>query len=513
MIKTTGKHKNYELMEYVNDVNREHVEVLQELNVNGIMDTSYTYGNEWFTGDIGSYLYDPRGSVSGLTDEEGMLWQSYRYDPFGNIDFGKPDHNNIYAYNAENYNGNTEHQYLRARYYDTDTADFLTEDSYLGAVKDPLSLNRYNYVKSSPPNYTDPSGHWTNPLTAAKNAAQNAYDQLRAYVEQYISIDGNIVTISIGTGDNSLTTKIEMAEGLSATEICELAISFAIGAIIQHAQFFHILGPTTVIGGLPNKYILDFLAKIGAEDYLVEYFLNSQMYYLGKYASALFNIMVANTELSVSSPIMDKAKGLLNSSGQQQLDSTPELKQNQMGASAGILAGAALTNDTITALIAIGVAGISSLLGGIEIVVVIAGTVTTVLMAGENSAMGQAYLESSRDKIEEGGSEAGITSEDVNWDVDDNIKHHVANGSGGRHRDPWKKFGFDPDDPKFFSAILPFLKQVIDEGTKYNEVSVAEGKVMYYSKYFAEKGYEIIVKIFENPEGAKVLSDAYINTR
>ena len=44
MIKTTGKQKNYELVEYVNDVNRDHAEVLMELNINGIMDTAYSYG-------------------------------------------------------------------------------------------------------------------------------------------------------------------------------------------------------------------------------------------------------------------------------------------------------------------------------------------------------------------------------------------------------------------------------------------------------------------------------------
>ena len=51
MIKTTGKEKNYELVEYVNDVNREHVEVLMELNINGIMDTAYSYGNERLTNE------------------------------------------------------------------------------------------------------------------------------------------------------------------------------------------------------------------------------------------------------------------------------------------------------------------------------------------------------------------------------------------------------------------------------------------------------------------------------
>ncbi len=52
-------------------------------------------------------------------------------------------------------------QYLRARYYCPTTADFLTEDSYLGNIIDPLTLNRYNYVKSSPLNYVDPSGHYS----------------------------------------------------------------------------------------------------------------------------------------------------------------------------------------------------------------------------------------------------------------------------------------------------------------------------------------------------------------
>lgn len=90
MIKTTGKHNNYELIEYVNDMNWEHAEVLMELNVNGIMDTAYSYGNERltrgrFTGWTGYYTYDPRGSVSGVTDREGMIWQSCRYDVFGNI--------------------------------------------------------------------------------------------------------------------------------------------------------------------------------------------------------------------------------------------------------------------------------------------------------------------------------------------------------------------------------------------------------------------------------------------
>lgn len=134
-----------------------------ELNINGIMDTAYSYGNERLTDErftewTGYYTYDPGGSVTGVTDSKGMFWQSYRYNANGDLTFGKPQYNNVYSYNAESYNPNMESQYLRARYYNVPNGNFLTEDSYLGNITDPLTLNRYNYVKSSPLNYLDPTG-------------------------------------------------------------------------------------------------------------------------------------------------------------------------------------------------------------------------------------------------------------------------------------------------------------------------------------------------------------------
>ena len=170
-IKTTGKEKNYELIEYLNDVNREHAEVLVEQNINGRTDISYIYGAEInggfdrisldrFDGSTGYYLYDARGSVSGVTNEEGQVYQSYRYSVTGEITFGAPQYENEYTYNGESYNPNIQSQYLRARYYCVVTATFLTEDSYLGNQTEPLTLNRYNYCVSSYLNYTDPSGNW-----------------------------------------------------------------------------------------------------------------------------------------------------------------------------------------------------------------------------------------------------------------------------------------------------------------------------------------------------------------
>ncbi len=67
---------------------------------------------------------------------------------------------NEYTYNGESYNPNIESQYLRARYYNVTTTAFITEDSYLGDITEPLTLNRYNYCVSSPLNYVDPSGFY-----------------------------------------------------------------------------------------------------------------------------------------------------------------------------------------------------------------------------------------------------------------------------------------------------------------------------------------------------------------
>ena len=172
MIKTTGKDKDYELIEYILNVNTQYTQVLMELNENGAMDAVYTYGvsrltEDRFTGESNFYLYDPAGNVAGITDQDGYLWQSYRYDAFGNATFGSPQYDNEYTFNAESYNPNIQSQYLRARYYDMVKGNFLTEDSYLGDIRNPLTLNRYSYCIGNPLFYDDPSGHEINPFVAS----------------------------------------------------------------------------------------------------------------------------------------------------------------------------------------------------------------------------------------------------------------------------------------------------------------------------------------------------------
>ena len=153
----------YEERNYVNDVNREHTEVLETYDHDGKARETYSYGkgrasylnNQ--TGDSYNYLTNQSGSVTGLT-KDGQAVASSRYNLYGARKTSTDTTGNPFAYNGEA-RDDTGLDYLRARYYDSQGGTFLTEDSYPGEDTDPLSQNLYSYVQNNPVNYTDPSGH------------------------------------------------------------------------------------------------------------------------------------------------------------------------------------------------------------------------------------------------------------------------------------------------------------------------------------------------------------------
>ena len=153
----------YEERNYVNDINREHTEVLETYDHDGKARETYSYGkgrasylnNQ--TGDSYNYLTNQSGSVTGLT-KDGQAVASSSYNLYGARKTSTDTTGNPFAYNGES-RDDTGLDYLRARYYDSQGGTFLTEDSYPGEVTDPLSQNRYSYVQNNPVNYTDPSGH------------------------------------------------------------------------------------------------------------------------------------------------------------------------------------------------------------------------------------------------------------------------------------------------------------------------------------------------------------------
>ncbi|MFC5404398.1 S8 family serine peptidase, partial [Cohnella soli] len=140
----------------------------------------HLYGLNLISRTMGSetyfYLYNGHADVTALLTPTGVVASSYVYDAYGNITNQVGTVKNPIRYAGYQYDEESKLYYLNARYYDPKLARFLTEDTYRGQGRDPLSLNLYTYVHNEPIMYWDPSGHAeTNATVALRNVVENGY--------------------------------------------------------------------------------------------------------------------------------------------------------------------------------------------------------------------------------------------------------------------------------------------------------------------------------------------------
>ena len=142
--------------------------MVEEL-VNGAVTRAYTYGYERVSESQtlsgawtpSFYIYDGRGTVRMMASLAGAVTDTYEYDAFGNLLAKTGATPNAYLYRGERYDADLKLYYLRARWYNPVTGRFMTRDPYSGSAYDPASLHRYNYARSNPANFVDPSGRAT----------------------------------------------------------------------------------------------------------------------------------------------------------------------------------------------------------------------------------------------------------------------------------------------------------------------------------------------------------------
>ena len=115
--------------------------------VNGDFINTYTYdvtgiSSAVVNGVYRTYMKDTHGSVVGYYNANGERMPQYEYDAFGNrLKGSDPD---PFGYCGEYYDSESGNIYLRARYYNSETGRFISEDP----AKD--GVNWYVYCSGNP---------------------------------------------------------------------------------------------------------------------------------------------------------------------------------------------------------------------------------------------------------------------------------------------------------------------------------------------------------------------------
>ncbi|MCC6509136.1 MAG: hypothetical protein IT423_08520, partial [Pirellulaceae bacterium] len=102
------------------------------------------------------YLEDRLGSVRNLTDSSGVVVDTLEYDSFGNVlSETNPARGDRFKFTGREFDSATGLYYNRARYYDPQTGEFISEDPLVFGGGD---ANLQRYAGNDPVNATDPTG-------------------------------------------------------------------------------------------------------------------------------------------------------------------------------------------------------------------------------------------------------------------------------------------------------------------------------------------------------------------
>lgn len=181
------------------------------------------------------YLHgDSTESIGVVTDSVGSIIAEYSYDEYGNQISGELNHSTThFGYAGQYLDEDTSFYYMRARWYDPVTAQFLTVDAKLATTNLP-----YGYTLGNPLQFADPLG----------------LDIFSDFYSANSGVIDNIAAFSAGFGDEisfGLTELIrESANDFydsingwdSGTTICKAATLYAVGQGTGFAFGFTTLG-------------------------------------------------------------------------------------------------------------------------------------------------------------------------------------------------------------------------------------------------------------------------------
>jgi RHS repeat-associated protein len=206
------------------------------------------------------YHHDQLGSTRALTDNHGTVVAAWTYDPYGRTVTHTGTANTPLLYNGQYQDTETGNYYLRARYYDPTTAQFLTRDPI-----EPVTQQPYQYANGDPLDVSDPLGlcGWTDPLGCVSDAASAT----AGYVGDHwhgIAQGAVAVGTAVAIGGCIVAT-----EGICAGVVATYAVNAGIGAASGAAGYALSGGTHTLNGYLENTTIGALTGLAGTACYIV----------------------------------------------------------------------------------------------------------------------------------------------------------------------------------------------------------------------------------------------------
>jgi RHS repeat-associated protein len=142
--------------------------------------TSYIYGPQGLpleeilpSGATYYYAHDDLGSTRALTDSSGDVADTDTYDPYGNLTTSTGTIANNLLYAGQYYDHESGLYYMRTRYYDPTTSQFISVDPLVASTQEP-----YGYTTGDPTNANDITGDDAGADAAGGCAIGEAFDPL-----------------------------------------------------------------------------------------------------------------------------------------------------------------------------------------------------------------------------------------------------------------------------------------------------------------------------------------------
>ena len=212
---------------------------------NGVT-TKYVYGlgligEESEDGSLGTYHFDSRGSTVAITDETGMITDTFAYDTYGKCTDRTGIRKVIFGYNGRDGVVTEDNGliYMRARYYSPDMRRFINADVIPGDISNAITLNRYAYANGNPVSNVDPFGLSAGWFNNAKNWIKDKAETVSNWVndtvkeasDRWNSQDENVkelIGVGIGVAVLGVATAVLATVGAPA-----IAVAATVGAAVN----------------------------------------------------------------------------------------------------------------------------------------------------------------------------------------------------------------------------------------------------------------------------------------